>query len=90
MVANYARLGLRRTRLRRAAAFTFSSAVVLGWSALLYEKTLLAWKVERDLAIELGPQGWFWLPVSLGLLTVALLTTHLFVLMPRARREAGL
>ena len=90
VVANYARLGVRRVWIRRATAMVFSSAVVLAWTALLYEKTQVGWTVVDDVAVDLGAQGLFWLPVSLGLVTVCLLVTHLFVLMPRARREAGL
>ena len=89
VVANYARLGLRRTWIRRASAMLFSAVVVLGWMALLYEKTAIGWTVKQDRVIELGAQRWFFLPVGLGLTTVALLCAHLFVLMPRARKEAG-
>ena len=90
VVANYSRLGVRRTWVRRAATMTFSSVVVLAWTALLYEKTQVGWTVVDDVAVDLGAQPLFWVPVSLGLLTVCLLVTHLFVLMPRARSEAGL
>jgi len=90
VVANYARLGVRRTWVRRASAMVFSCVVVLAWTALLYEKTQVGWTVVDDVAVNLGAQGLFWLPVALGLITVCLLVTHLFVLMPRARQEAGL
>ncbi len=90
VVANYARLGVRRVWVRRATAMSFSSVVVLAWTALLFEKTQVGWTVVDDVAVDLGAQGLFWVPVSLGLLTVVLLVTHLFVLMPRARAEAGL
>ncbi len=89
VVANYVRLGVRRSWMRRAVAMTFSSVVVLAWTGLLYEKTQVGWTVVDDVAVDLGAQGWFWIPVTLGLVTVTLLLSHLFVLMPRARREAG-
>ncbi|MCO4760043.1 MAG: hypothetical protein KC502_00950 [Myxococcales bacterium] len=90
VVANYARLGLRRTWVRRTSSLLFSTVVILAWTALLFEKTQVGWTVVDDVAVDLGAQPLFWLPVSLGLATVALLFTHLFIAMPRARREAGL
>ncbi len=90
VVANYARLGVRRTWFRRASSLLFTVAVVLSWTALLYEKTQLGWTVVDDVAVDLGAQPLFWAPVGCGLLTATLLVLHFVGLAPRARREAGL
>ena len=88
----YGRLQPSTGWLRRVATWLFTEAVVLAWTALLFEKTFGGWSVVGDAVIEHGPQPVFWLPVLCNLGCAMLLAFHLLVVAPRTRREylAGL
>lgn len=83
----YARLQPGAGWLRRIATWLFAQAVILAWTALLYEKTLGGWSVVGEAVIEHGPQPIFWLPVLCNLSCVALVAFHLLVIAPQTRRR---
>ena len=83
----YARLHPRTGWLRRIATWLLAEAVILAWTALLYEKTLGGWSVVGEAVVEHGPQPVFWLPVLCNLGCAALVAFHLGVVAPQTRRR---
>ena len=87
VVANYVRLHVERSHLRRGLSLVFTTSVVSAWSALLYERTMESWTVIDSKVVQIGPQTLFWLPVACCALTILSLVAHYFIFVPRARAE---
>ncbi len=83
----YGRLHPTTGWLRRIATWLFAEAVVLAWTALLFEKTLSGWSVIGDQVVEHGAQPVFWLPVLCNAVCASLMAFHLLFVAPRVRRE---
>ncbi len=87
VLTTYGRLHPSTGWFRRIATWLFAEAVVLAWTALLFEKTLSGWSVIGDQVVEHGAQPVFWLPVLCNLICASLMAFHLVFVAPRVRRE---
>ncbi|HAN31705.1 MAG TPA: hypothetical protein DCQ06_08930 [Myxococcales bacterium] len=87
VVANYVRLHVRRSYIRRGMSLIFTISVVSAWGLLLCERTVDGWNIVGNQVLRLGAQPIFWLPVACCAMTLISLMTHYFVFVPKARAE---
>ncbi len=88
VVTNYGRLEPHVGYVRRASNWLFAMLIVIAWSALLYERSLDGAAVIDGRLLMRGPQPLFYIPVVMNLLCAALLSFHLLVVTPKAKRQS--
>lgn len=85
VVSGYGRLRPRTAWVLRLPSWLFAQAVVLAWTALLFEKTQASWAMtETGMDDQALPM--LWISVALNLMCAALMTFHILFVAPRARR----